>query len=66
MAANDIFKEKPEKIIASGLMLDTGIDALATSVADPEIGKGEATQTGILRDHLWVGPIFFWPFLQDQ
>ena len=38
MAVNDIFKEKPEKIIASGVMLDTGIDALATSVAHPEIG----------------------------
>ena len=25
MAANDIFKEKPEKIVASGLMLDTGM-----------------------------------------
>ena len=25
MAANDIFKEKPEKIVASGLMLETGM-----------------------------------------
>ena len=62
MAANDIFKEKPEKIIASGLMLDTGIDALATPAADPEIGQGKAKQTGNLRDHLWVDPIFFLTF----
>ena len=32
------------------------------SVADLEIGPGKVKQTGNLRDHLWVGPIFFLTF----
>ena len=61
MAANDIFKEKPEKIIASGVMLDTGINALANFsggsrnwIAGSQSGK--AKQTRNLRGHLWGSP----------
>ena len=61
MAANDIFKKKPEKIIASGVMLDTGMDVLATSVADPEIGQGK-TKNGEFLEATCGDPIFdlFW------